>query len=109
MAGDGWVYGSSSTRFEFDLGTLGRSRTVPILVFSPSFDMGLCASVPSLFPFFSIGRRPLLFFGLGLSALPFRCPPRALLFCVVTVKPRQHFILFFYKNNKTKRNSNIKC
>ncbi|RXI06294.1 hypothetical protein DVH24_018336 [Malus domestica] len=44
-------------------------------------------------------------YNLRLSALHFRCSSSALLFCVVTVKPRQYFILY----NKTKMNSNIKC
>ncbi|RXH70049.1 hypothetical protein DVH24_007305 [Malus domestica] len=43
--------------------------------------------------------------GQELSALHFRCPSCALIFCVIMVKSRQHFILY----NKTKMNSNIKC
>ncbi|RXH86010.1 hypothetical protein DVH24_017063 [Malus domestica] len=36
--------------------------------------------------------------GEGLSALLFPYPPLAVLFCAVTVKPRQHFVLIFFIN-----------
>ena len=45
-----------------------------------------------------------------MSALLFGCPPHTLLFCAVTVKSLQHFILIcFCRDNKTKNNRNIKC
>ncbi|CAN6724600.1 unnamed protein product [Malus baccata var. baccata] len=53
--------------------------------------------------------RPRPNYGPGFSALPLLIHFHPLLFCEVTIKPRRHFILIFYTDNKTKNNSNIKC